>query len=88
MQQTNRIKNKELLGRRLFICEICRKLKFEYAVKCCTNKTEYIRENEMPSFLWDFEIQIDHQIQARRPNYFINKHVNLLSGELSRFSRP
>ena len=33
-----------------------------------TNKPESFLENETHKLLWDFEIQTDHQIPARRPN--------------------
>ena len=32
------------------------------------HKSEAVLENEMHKFLWDFEIQTDHPIQARRPD--------------------
>ena len=32
------------------------------------NKSESVRENEIHTILWDFEIQMDHLILARRQN--------------------
>ena len=42
------------------------------------HKPESILENEMHKILWDFEIQIDHLILARRPDLVIinNKKKN------------
>ena len=35
------------------------------------NKPESVLENEMHKRLWDFEIQTDHVILARRPDIMI-----------------
>ena len=36
---------------------------------------EFLQENETHKVLWDFEIQTDHQIPARRPELvIINKN--------------
>ena len=32
---------------------------------------EYVLENQMQKFLWDFEVQTDHLISARRPDQVI-----------------
>ena len=36
------------------------------------HKPESILENEMHKTFWDFEIQTDHWIQARRPDLDFN----------------
>ena len=39
---------------------------------------ESVQENKTHNTLWDFEIQTDHQISARRPDIVIvNKKENL-----------
>ena len=45
---------------------------------------EYVQENETDKILWDFEIQMDHLILARRPDIVINKKENLPNSELCR----
>ena len=35
------------------------------------HKPEFVLENETHTFLWDFEIQTDHLIPARRPDLVI-----------------
>ena len=38
------------------------------------HKPEPVLENETPTFLWDFKIQTDHLISARRPDLLtVNK---------------
>ena len=32
------------------------------------HKLEYVRENETHNILWEFEIQTDNSISARKPN--------------------
>ena len=50
--------------------ELCKKLNFHHA----THKPESVLENETHKILWDFEIQTDHLITARRPDLvLINK---------------
>ena len=48
--------------------ELSKKLKFDYTTKWYKHKPESIVEYEMHKILWDFEIQMDHQIPATRPN--------------------
>ena len=45
--------------------ELCKKLNLDH-----TNKWS-VRENETYKILWDFEIQIDHLISAKRPGLVI-----------------
>ena len=51
---------------------------------------EFVQENETHKFLWDFEIQTDHLISARRPDLVIVniKKENLPNCELCRPGRP
>ena len=37
------------------------------------HKPESVLENEMHKILWDFEIQMDHLISARRPDLVLIK---------------
>ena len=52
----------------------CERLKFYHIGKLYINKPESVLENERHEILWDFRIETDLQIQARRPNVvLINK---------------
>ena len=54
--------------------ELCKKLNFHHATKWYTHKPESVLENDTHKILWDFEIQTDHLIPARRPDLvLINK---------------
>ena len=54
--------------------ELCKKLNVDHTTKWYMHKQESILENEMHKILWDFEIQKDHLIPARRPDLLlINK---------------
>ena len=44
----------------------CKKSKFDHTNKWYIGKSESILENVMHKSLWDFEIQTDHLIPARR----------------------
>ena len=47
--------------------EACRKCNFEAGDKWYEHEAEKILENEDHKILWDFSIQTDHVIEARRP---------------------
>ena len=50
------------------------RLKFDNTAKWFMHKLESIQENNMHKILWDFEVQTDHLIPARRPDVvWINK---------------
>ena len=54
--------------------ELGKNLKFDHTNKWYMHNPESVLENEMHKLLWDFEIQTDHQISARRPDLkIINK---------------
>ena len=57
--------------------ELCKKLKFDHTSKCYMHYPESVLENETHKLLWDFEIQTDHIISARRPDLVIKKRENL-----------
>ena len=44
---------------------------FDSTAKWYIHKLESVRVNEMDKILWDFEIQADQLIQARRPQHVI-----------------
>ena len=46
--------------------ELCKKLKFDHANKRYMYKLESIREKETHKILWDFKIQTDNLIPAKR----------------------
>ena len=46
--------------------ELCKKLKFDHMNKWYMHKPESVPENGKHKVLWDFEIQTDHKISARR----------------------
>ena len=58
--------------------ELCKKLKFYHTNKWYMHNPESVLENETHKLVWDFEIQTDHLISARRSEQvIINKKENL-----------
>ena len=54
--------------------KLCKELTFDHTNKGYMHNPESVLENETHKFLWDFEIQTDHQISGRRPDLImINK---------------
>ena len=59
-------------------------------------KPEFVLENETHKILWDFELQTDHLVSARKPNQEIinkkkkkkKKKKNMPCNELCRPARP
>ena len=45
--------------------------KFDHTIKLYMHGMESVLENEIHKHHWDFEIQIDHLISARRPDLVI-----------------
>ena len=56
---------------KLIHLELCKKFEFDHTNKWYMYNTKSILENETHKLLWDFEIQIDHLISARRPDLVI-----------------
>ena len=56
--------------------ELCKKLKFDHTKKSYMHGPKSALKNEMHKLLWDFEIQIDHQISTRRPDLIIINNNN------------
>ena len=51
--------------------QFCKKLEFNSARFCYEHEPESVTENENFKILWDFTIQCDHMIEARRPNIVV-----------------
>ena len=51
--------------------ELCKKFRFDHANKWYMHKPESLVVNETTNILWDFEMQMDHPISARRPDLVI-----------------
>ena len=53
--------------------ELCKKIIFDFT-KCSMHNPEYVLENEMHRLFYDFKIQVDNFISARRPDRQQNKN--------------
>ena len=54
--------------------ELCKKLKFDHFTKWYRYRPESVLENEMNKIFWDFELQTNHLILAKRSDLMtINK---------------
>ena len=51
--------------------ELCKQLRFSHAGKWYKHKPESVLENYKSQVLWDFEVQKDHHIEAKRPDLII-----------------
>ena len=51
--------------------EMCKKFKFDYTNEWCMHNPAPVLENDSHKLLWDFNIQTDHLIPARRPDLII-----------------
>ena len=52
--------------------ELCKRVNFDHTTKWHMREPESVLENETYKILWDFEIQTDHLIPARRPDLEAN----------------
>ena len=50
---------------------MCKKFKFDHTNKLYMHKPVPVLENDTHKLLWDFDIQTDHLISARRPDLII-----------------
>ena len=71
VKKCNNLAQKEYKTRHNWISKVmhwklCKRLKFDHTTKSYVNKSESVLENETHKILWDFEIQTNHQIPARR----------------------
>ena len=48
--------------------KLARKCNFEAGDKLYEHEPKSVLENEYYKILWDFSIQVDHVIEARKPN--------------------
>ena len=55
------------LGRKIH-CEVCRKIGFDGNEKWYKHESEKVVENDSWKIVWDFAIQTDYVIEARRPD--------------------
>ena len=51
--------------------EMCKKFKFDHANKWYMHNPAPVLENDTHKHLWDFEVQTDNLILARRPDLII-----------------
>ena len=51
--------------------EMCRKFQFDHTIKWYMHNPAPVLENDSHKLLWDFNIQTDHLIPARRPDLII-----------------
>ena len=64
------------VGRRIH-WNICRKFGLHVSEKWYNHEPESVVENDTYKVLWDFNIQTEHDIEARRPDFIlINKEDN------------
>ena len=64
--------------------EMCKKFTFDHANKWYMHNPEPVLKNDTQKLLWDFDIQTDHLISARRPDLIIiNKKKKRESAKLS-----
>ena len=69
--------------------EMCKKFKFDHANKWYMHNTAPVIENDTHKLLWDFDIQTDHLISARRPDLIIiNKKKKKKICKIVDFSVP
>ena len=51
--------------------EMCKKFKFDHMNKGYMHRPEAVLENDTHRLLWDFDVQTNHLISARRPDLII-----------------
>ena len=51
--------------------EMCKKVKFDNTNKWYMHNSALVKENETHKVLWDFDVQTDHLISARRPDLIV-----------------
>ena len=55
----------------VILWELCKKFKFDHMNKWYMHNPVSVLKNETHKLQWDFNIQIDHLISARRPDLVI-----------------
>ena len=73
MQQisTEGVQGETRLGRKVIHWEMCRKFQFDHTNKWYMHNPAPVLKNDSHKLLWDFDIQTDHLIPARRPDLII-----------------
>ena len=76
ISEYNKLAQKEYKARhdwvgKVIYWEMCKKFKFDHANKKYTHNPAPVLENDTHKLLWDFNIQTDHLISARRPDLII-----------------
>ena len=67
--------------------EMCKKFKFDYANKWYMHNPAPVLENDTHKLLWDFDIQTDPLISARKPDFIIiNKNKKI--SKIVKFAVP
>ena len=51
--------------------ELCKKFKFDRRNKWYMHNPVFVLDNKTHNLLWDFEIQTNHLISARQPDFVI-----------------
>ena len=68
---------------KLIYREMCKKFKFDHANKSYMHNPAPVLENDTHKLLWDFDIQTDPLISARRPDLIIINKKKRKSTKLS-----
>ena len=68
--------------------EMCKKFKFDHAQKWYMNNPTPVLENDTHKILWDFDIQTDHLISARRPDRVITNEKKKRVCKIVGFAAP
>ena len=63
--------------------DMCRKFQFDHTNKWYIHNPAPVLENDSHKLLWDFNIQMDHLIPARRPDFIIINQKKRESAKLS-----
>ena len=64
-------KTRHDMVRKVIYWEFCKKYKFDHTNKWFMHNPEAVLENETYKLRWDFAIQTDHLMSARRPDLVI-----------------
>ena len=68
--------------------EMCKKFKFDHTNKWYMHNPAPVLENDTDKLLWDFDIQTDHLISARRPDLIIIKKKKVRICKIIDFDVP
>ena len=76
ISECNKLAQKEYKARHDWVgkvvhWEMCRKFQFDHTNKWYLHNPAPVLENDLHKLLWDFNIQMDHLIPARRPDLII-----------------